>query len=57
MPRVPADAYWAAGYMNQNTLIIPSRDVVVVRQGPSPGDGGYMEELVVRILEAVGPAR
>ncbi len=57
MPRLPADAYWAAGYMNQNTLIIPSRDLVVVRQGPSPGDGGYMEELVVRILEAIGPAR
>lgn len=52
-PRLPADAYWAAGYMGQNTLIIPSRDLVVVRQGPSPGDGGYMEELVVRILDAI----
>ena len=54
MPRVPADAYWAAGYMNQNTVIIPSRDLVVVRQGPSPGDGGYMEELLARILGAIG---
>ncbi|MBI3981742.1 MAG: serine hydrolase [Gemmatimonadetes bacterium] len=58
MRRLPADAYWAAGYMGQRTMIIPSRDLVVVRHGPSPGgDGAYMEELVVRILEAIGPAR
>ena len=54
MPRLPEDAYWAAGFMGQYTLIIPSRDLVVVRQGPSPGGaGGYFEELVVRILEAL----
>jgi CubicO group peptidase (beta-lactamase class C family) len=53
MPRLPADAYWAAGYMGQRTMIIPSRDLVVVRHGPSPGgDGAYMEELVTRILGA-----
>lgn len=58
MPRLPEDAYWAAGYMGQRTLIIPSRDLVVVRHGPSPGgDGAYFEELVVKILEAIGPAR
>ncbi|HEX9580242.1 MAG TPA: serine hydrolase [Gemmatimonadales bacterium] len=58
MGRLPEDAYWAAGYMGQRTLIIPSRDLVVVRQGPSPGgDGAYLEELVTRILEAMGPAR
>jgi CubicO group peptidase (beta-lactamase class C family) len=56
MDRLPADAYWAAGYMGQRTLIIPSRDLVVVRHGPSPGgDGAYLEELVVRILAAIGP--
>lgn len=56
MERLPEDAYWAAGYMGQYTLIIPSRDLVVVRQGPSPGGAGpYFEELVVRILEAIGP--
>ena len=56
MPRVPADAYWAAGYMGQRTMIIPSRDLVVVRHGPSPGgDGAYMEELITRLLEALGP--
>jgi len=54
MEGVPADAYWAAGYMGQRTLIVPSRDLVVVRQGPSPGGfGPYFEELVVRILDAL----
>jgi CubicO group peptidase (beta-lactamase class C family) len=57
MPRVPADAYWAAGYMGQTAMIIPSRDLVVVRQGPSPGgDQPYFEELVARVLTAL-PAR
>ena len=53
--RLPADAYWMAGYMGQTTMILPSRDLVVVRQGPSPGgDGPYFEELVVRVLAAIG---
>lgn len=57
MPRLPADAYWMAGYMGQYTMVIPSRDLVVVRQGPSPGgDGRYFEELVARILDALPEA-
>ena len=56
--RLPADAYWMAGYMGQTTMIIPSRDLVVVRQGPSPGgDGPYFEEFVVRVLGAIGTSR
>jgi len=52
--RLPADAYWMAGYMGQTTMIIPSRDLVVVRHGPSPGgDGQYFEELVARMLAAL----
>jgi CubicO group peptidase (beta-lactamase class C family) len=52
--RLPEDAYWMAGYMGQITMIIPSRDLVVVRQGPSPGgDGEYIEEFVVRVLDAI----
>lgn len=54
-PRLPEDAYWMAGYMGQTTMIIPSRDLVVVRHGPSPGGADdYFEELVVRILAALG---
>ena len=30
--RIPGDAYWAAGYMGQRTLVVPSRDLVVVRR-------------------------
>lgn len=53
--RLPEDAYWMAGYMGQVTMIIPSADLVVVRQGPSPGgDGAYIEEFVARVLGAIG---
>ena len=48
------DAFWAAGFMGQNTKVIPSRDSVIVRLGPSPGDfNGYIDEVAGRILEAV----
>lgn len=54
MDRMPADAYWAAGFMGQNTVVIPSRDMVVVRQGPSPGGfSGYFNDVMGRILDAV----
>ncbi|HEX7121314.1 MAG TPA: serine hydrolase, partial [Gemmatimonadaceae bacterium] len=57
-PKLPADAYWMAGHMGQIVMIIPSRDVVVVRHGPSSGgDGAYNEELVARILAALPPRR
>ena len=52
--RIPLDAYWASGFMGQRTTIIPSRDMVVVRLGPSPaGFDGYFNELLGRILDAV----
>ena len=54
MDQLPADAYWAAGFMGQNTVVIPSRDMVVVRQGPSPGGSGpYLNDVIGRVLEAV----
>jgi CubicO group peptidase (beta-lactamase class C family) len=53
-PRLPADAYWMAGHMGQTVTIIPSRDLVVVRLGPSPGgDAEYTQELIARILAAL----
>jgi len=49
---VPEDAFMASGHMGQYTMVIPSRDVVVVRLGPSPGDSqNYFTALVTRILE------
>ena len=52
-PDVPSDAYWAAGFMGQITMVIPSRDVVVVRLGPSPGEfDPYLNATVAAILAA-----
>lgn len=51
---VPDDAFMASGHMGQYTMVIPSREMVVVRMGPSPGDSAsYFAEFVARILEAV----
>ena len=52
--RVPLDAFWAAGYMGQTTMVIPSRDMVVVRLGPSPGGSGrYFNNVVGDVLESI----
>ena len=54
LDRVPPDAYWASGLMGQTTMVIPSRDVVVVRLGPSPGNTRpYLNGLVGRLLDAI----
>jgi CubicO group peptidase (beta-lactamase class C family) len=51
---VPEDAFMASGHMGQFTMIIPSRDMVIVRMGPSPADSTrYFAEAVSRILTAV----
>jgi len=51
---VPEDAFMASGHMGQYTMVIPSRDMVVVRLGPSPsGSQGYFSELVSRILRGI----
>ena len=53
--RIPLDAYWPSGFMGQTTMIIPSRDVVIVRLGPSPGGfGPYLNKMVGDLLDAVG---
>ncbi|MEM1245292.1 MAG: serine hydrolase [Acidobacteriota bacterium] len=49
----PKDAYWAAGWLSQMVLVVPSRDVVFVRLGHS-AEGGfaeYIEPLVADVLE------
>jgi CubicO group peptidase (beta-lactamase class C family) len=51
---VPEDAYMSSGHMGQHTMVIPSRDVVVVRMGPSPGGSQtYLSELVSKILDGL----
>ncbi len=57
-PDIPSDAYWASGFMGQTTMVIPSRDVVVVRLGPSPGGfGDYLNATVSAILAAFNVVR
>ena len=53
-PGAPEDAYWALGAMGQYTAIIPSRDLVIVRLGPSPGDySAYMSDIMGQVIAAI----
>lgn len=55
LPDVPSGAFWPAGFMGQNTVVIPSLDMVVVRLGPSPGGSNrYLNRLVGGVIEALG---
>ena len=41
--------------MGQTTMIIPSKKLVIVRLGPSPGDfAPYLNKIVGDIVEAIG---
>ena len=54
LPRAPEDAFWAAGFMGQYTVIIPSYDLVIVRLGPSPGDiNAYLSDIVGEVTAAI----
>ena len=54
-PSLPRDAYTAAGFMGQNTMVIPSLDLVVVRLGPSPGGSDrYLDRVVAEVIAALG---
>jgi CubicO group peptidase (beta-lactamase class C family) len=54
MDRVPPDAFWAAGFMGQRCLVIPSLDLVVVRLGPSDrGFSDYFNDLVGDIIDSI----
>ena len=55
LPDVPRDAYWPAGFVGQNTVVIPSLDMVVVRLGPSPGESNrYLNGVVGGVIDALG---
>jgi CubicO group peptidase (beta-lactamase class C family) len=52
---IPRDAYWPAGHHGQTVMIVPSRDLVVVRLGHSieGGSDAYMAAVMDRILAAI----
>jgi len=56
-PSLPPDLYLARGYEGQDTVVIPSRDLVVVHLGacsPPAGEGAWNpEEFVADILKAI----
>ena len=53
-PDLPPDAYTAAGFMGQNTFVIPSLDMVVVRLGPSPGASNrYLNRVIGGVIDAL----
>jgi CubicO group peptidase (beta-lactamase class C family) len=56
---LPREAYYMAGAGGQNTFIVPSHDLVIVRMGHFLGDGPDMRrelnEALAGILEAVKP--
>jgi CubicO group peptidase (beta-lactamase class C family) len=53
-PRAPQDAYWAAGFMGQYTVVIPSYDMVIVRLGPSDRNiNRYLSDIVGDVTDAI----
>jgi len=51
---LPRDMFWAAGNSGQHTIVIPSRDMVIVRLGHSTdGFDAYIETVITGILSSV----
>jgi len=54
-PDLPADTYSMNGYQGQRVIIIPSKELVVVRLGFSSGSNSGIEPLVAGIIDVLAP--
>jgi CubicO group peptidase (beta-lactamase class C family) len=54
-PSLPADAYSMNGFQGQRVIIIPSKELVVVRLGFSGGPNRGIEQMVSGIIEELAP--
>jgi CubicO group peptidase (beta-lactamase class C family) len=53
---IPADTFWMEGHDGQNTAIVPSRGLIVVRLGLTPARDYYQPQpLLKALLEAAQP--
>ena len=53
MPRLPTDTYSMNGFQGQRVVIIPSKELVVVRLGFSGGSKRGIEQLVAGVIEVL----
>lgn len=53
MPSLPGDLYFASGHEGQFVVVVPSRDVVIVRLGLTTEGKFPLEAFIRRILDAV----
>ena len=56
-PSLPPDTYSMNGYQGQRVIIIPSKELVVVRLGFSNGPDRGIEQLVSAVIDIVAPER
>jgi hypothetical protein len=52
-PQLPTDLFLAWGYHEQQTVVLPSRKLVVVRLGMTPQGSWGLESLVMDVLKAI----
>lgn len=60
MPHAPRDTFFARGFMGQYVVVVPSRELVVVRLGPSQVEGDDvrgMDRVMGAVLAALPPPR
>ncbi len=52
-PDIPTDTYYASGYQGQGVMIIPSKELVIVRLGYTQSDSFDFNSLVSGVIQAI----